>query len=94
VFQIITNTIDHGMNIRQAVDAPRFHHQWLPDVLAHERNSFSPDTIALLKARGHSLDERENVIVSDAETVAIDPKTNLRQGASDLRKPDSQTVGY
>jgi gamma-glutamyltranspeptidase/glutathione hydrolase len=94
VFQVITNVIDHGMNIRQAVDAPRFHHQWLPDVLAHERNSFSPDTVALLKARGHTLDERENVIVSDAETVSIDPKTNFRQGASDIRKPDSHSVGY
>jgi gamma-glutamyltranspeptidase/glutathione hydrolase len=94
VFQVITNVIDHGMNIRQAVDAPRFHHQWLPDVLAHERNSFSPDTIALLKARGHTLDERDNVIISDAETVTIDHATGLRQGASDIRKPDSQTVGY
>ncbi len=94
VFGVVTNVIDHGMNIRQAVDAPRFHHQWMPDVLAYERNSISPDTVALLKAQGHQLDERDNVIVSDAETVAIDPKTGLRQGASDIRKPDSQTVGY
>jgi gamma-glutamyltranspeptidase/glutathione hydrolase len=94
VFEVITNVIDHGMNIRQAVDAPRIHHQWMPDVLAYERNSISPDTIALLKARGHPLEERDNVIVSDAETVAIDAKTGLRQGASDIRKPDSQTLGY
>ena len=94
VFGVVTNVIDHGMNIRQAVDAPRFHHQWMPDVLAYERNSISPDTVALLKAQGHQLDERDNVIISDAETAAIDPKSNLRQGASDVRKPDSQTVGY
>jgi gamma-glutamyltranspeptidase/glutathione hydrolase len=94
VLGVLTNIIDHGMNIRQAVDAPRFHHQWMPDVLAYERNSFSPDSVALLKARGHILQERDNVIVSDAETVAIDPETRRRLGASDLRKPDSLTVGY
>jgi len=94
VFGVVTNVIDYGMNIRQAVDAPRFHHQWMPDVLAYERNSFSPDSVALLKARGHILQERDNVIVSDAETVAIDPDTGRRLGAADLRKPDSQAVGY
>ncbi len=94
VFGVVTNVLDHGMTIRQAVDAPRFHHQWLPDVLAYERNSVSPDTAALLKARGHRLEERENLIISDAETVAIDPKTGRRLGASDLRKPDSGSAGY
>jgi gamma-glutamyltranspeptidase / glutathione hydrolase len=94
VLGVITNVIDHGLNIRQAVDAPRFHHQWMPDVLAYERNSFSPDSVALLKARGHILQERDNVIVSDAETVAIDPDTRRRLGAADLRKPDSLAAGY
>lgn len=94
VFGVITNVLDHGMTIRQAVDAPRFHHQWMPDVMAYERNSISPDTAALLKARGHKIEERDNVIISDAETVAINPKTGLREGASDIRKPDSKTVGY
>lgn len=94
VLGIVTNVIDHGMDIRQAVDAPRFHHQWMPDVLAYERNSFSPDSTALLKAWGHHLQERENLIVGDAETVAIDPATGRRLGASDLRKPDSLSVGY
>jgi gamma-glutamyltranspeptidase/glutathione hydrolase len=94
VFNVITNVLDHGMTIRQAVDAPRFHHQWMPDVLAYERNGLSPDTVALLKARGQHVDERDNLIISDAETVTIDPKTGARQGASDIRKPDSQTIGY
>ena len=94
VLGIVTNVIDHGMDIRQAVDAPRFHHQWMPDVLAYERNSFSPDSTALLKAWGHHLQNRENLIVGDAETVAIDPATGRRLGASDLRKPDSLSVGY
>ena len=66
----------------------------MPDVLFYERYSLSPDTVALLKTQGHILQERENVIVGDGETVAIDPATGLRLGASDLRKPDSRTVGY
>jgi gamma-glutamyltranspeptidase/glutathione hydrolase len=94
VLGIVTNVIDHGMDIRQAVDAPRFHHQWMPDVLTYERHSFSPDSAALLKAWGHHLQNRENLIVGDAETVAIDPATGRRLGASDLRKPDSLSVGY
>ncbi len=52
VLQVILNVIDFGMNIQEAVDWPRIHHQWLPDELVMERG-FSPDTVALLKARGH-----------------------------------------
>lgn len=94
VLQIITNVIDYGMTIRQAVDAPRFHHQWQPDVLNYEQFSLSLDTLAILSAKGHALKERVGPIVGDAETVAIDAKTGLRLGASDPRKPDSCTAGY
>lgn len=94
VLEIITNVIDHQMNIMQAVDAPRFHHQWQPDLLFYNPYTFSPDTITLLKAKGHRLKEAENIIVGDGETVAIDPVTQLRLGAADPRKPDSKAVGY
>ncbi|HEU5078554.1 MAG TPA: gamma-glutamyltransferase [Opitutaceae bacterium] len=94
VLEIITNIIDHGMSLTQAVDAPRFHHQWQPDVLSYEPFAMSPDTLAILVAEGHRLQERENAIISDGETVGIDPQTHLRLGASDLRKPDSKSVGY
>ncbi|MEZ5301077.1 MAG: gamma-glutamyltransferase [Verrucomicrobiales bacterium] len=52
VLQNIVNIVDHGMNIAEANAAPRFHHQWLPDALEHERG-FSPDTLAALRALGH-----------------------------------------
>ena len=52
VLQVLVNVVDFGMNVQDAVDFPRIHHQWLPDQLVMERG-FSPDTIALLKARGH-----------------------------------------
>src|SRR6185503_12015588 len=57
VLQALLNVIDFGMNVQEAVDAPRVHHQWLPDRIQHERLGLSPDTLALLRARGHTLFE-------------------------------------
>ena len=54
VLQVLVNVVDFGMNVQDAVDFPRIHHQWMPDQLVMERG-FSPDTIALLKARGHQV---------------------------------------
>lgn len=94
VFQVITNVIDHKMPVMQAVEFPRFHHQWQPNTISHDRFGISPDTSALLTAMGHALNERPNVVGGDAETVAIDPETKLRLGAADPRKPDAKAVGY
>ncbi|MFG1294879.1 gamma-glutamyltransferase [Xanthobacter variabilis] len=55
VVQTILNVIDHGMNVQEAVDAPRIHHQWLPDVIYAEPYALSPDTVRLLEARGHKV---------------------------------------
>ncbi|RYD66812.1 MAG: gamma-glutamyltransferase, partial [Verrucomicrobiaceae bacterium] len=95
--QIITNVIDFGMPVAQAVEAPRIHHQWVPDQLTFERYGISPDTAAILTAKGHILKERvsyEGGYQGDAETIMIDPKTGLRLGAADPRKPDSTASGY
>ena len=97
VLQVISNVIDHGMSVAQAVEAPRIHHQWMPDTLSYERNGLSPDTAAILKKLGHVFKERasyEGSYQGDAETIAIDPKTNLRLGAADPRKSDAKAVGY
>ena len=94
VLQVITNVIDHKMPVMRAVEFPRFHHQWQPNTISHDRFSMSPDTSALLTAMGHSLNERPNVVGGDAETVMIDPETKLRLGAADPRKPDAKAVGY
>lgn len=94
VLEVVTNVIDHGMTARQAVAAPRFHHQWLPDELVYEHAGIAPDTAAQLAARGHRMRERENVIVGDAETIAVDPKTKRLLGVADSRKPDATSVGY
>jgi gamma-glutamyltranspeptidase/glutathione hydrolase len=97
VLQIITNVIDFGMPVGAAVEAPRIHHQWMPDTLTYERYGMSVDTAALLKAKGHDIKERasyEGGYQGDAETIFVDPKTNVRYGAADPRKGDSRAVGY
>ena len=97
VLQIITNIIDHEMPLMQAVETPRIHHQWLPDVVTFERFGLNPDTAALLRAKGHTLRERksyEGAYQGDGETIWIDPATGLRHGAADPRKGDSTAVGY
>ena len=53
VLQVVVNTIDHGMAVSDAVGAPRFHHQWLPDRVLHEPFALSPDTLSLLRSMGH-----------------------------------------
>lgn len=53
VLQVISNVIDHGMDLSEAVARPRFHHQWLPDSILVERNGFSSDTVRLLETMGH-----------------------------------------
>src|SRR5690606_37956207 len=55
VTQVILNVIDHGMTIQQAVNAPRIHHQWLPDRIAAEPFALSADTRARLEAMGHEV---------------------------------------
>ncbi len=97
VLQIILNVVDHGMPVAQAVEAPRIHHQWMPDQLSFERYGISADTLALLAAKGHTVRERQSYeggYQGDAETIAIDPATGRRHGAADPRKPDSRAVGY
>ena len=97
VLQVISNVIDFRMPVAQAVEAPRIHHQWMPDVLTHEVYGMSEDTSALLKAKGHSVRGRESyegAYQGDAETIWIDPATNLRHGAADPRKADARAVGY
>jgi gamma-glutamyltranspeptidase/glutathione hydrolase len=85
---MIVNVIDHGMNIADASAQPRIHHQWYPDLLRLE-SGFSPDTIQLLRARGHVVNASEPSMGS-IQTVAS--KDGLFRGASDPRRPNSGSV--
>ena len=98
VANILMGVIDYGMNIQEAVDAPRFHNQWLPDVVNVEE-SFSPDIMKSLEKMGHHVEKGVTVggewegHWSDGECVAIDAKTGERLGASD-RRDLGKAVGY
>jgi gamma-glutamyltranspeptidase/glutathione hydrolase len=91
VMQVILNVIDFGMNVQDAVDAPRVHHQWQPDKLSLERG-ISPDTVALLKARGYDVDYAPGVVL--AQVAAIVSDGGWLQGASDGRSGAGRAVGY
>ena len=86
VLLTILDVVDFGMNVQEAIDAPRFHHQWLPDRVDYERNGFSPDTITLLKQRGHAAREISSQGV--VEAIIYNAKENVLEGGSDRRAPD------
>ena len=91
VANILINVADFGLDIQQAVNAPRFHHQWIPDRILMERNRFSPDTVNLLQQRGHSVTFGGG---GDGECIQIDLATGERLGASDARNESGRAVGY
>src|SRR3954454_7056084 len=80
VLQTILNVIDFGMNAQDAVDAPRFHHQWQPDAITLERG-FSPDSIQILESMGHKVELSTSV----ARIEAIVNDKGLLQGGADGR---------
>ena len=92
VLQVIVNIIDFGMNIQQAIDSPRFHHQWMPDRIQFEPMGINRDTRAALERKGHSFAEKAGNM-GDAEGIMIDPKNGMRLGASDPRS-GGVPVGY
>jgi gamma-glutamyltranspeptidase / glutathione hydrolase len=93
VLQVITNVIDYNMNIQQAIDAPRIHHQWLPDEVAWEPYGLSGDTQRALSDRQHKLVTRPRYM-GDAQGIMIEEKTGIRLGATDPRRSDGLAVGY
>jgi gamma-glutamyltranspeptidase / glutathione hydrolase len=90
VANILLGVVDYGMDIQTAVNAPRLHHQWLPDEIVLEPG-FSPDTVKMLLAMGHKIKSEGHW--SDGECIAIDPKTRERLGASDGRN-NGKAVGF
>jgi gamma-glutamyltranspeptidase/glutathione hydrolase len=91
VANILTGVADFGLDIQQAVNAPRFHEQWLPDRIMLERDRFSPDTVALLKERGNDISYGG---IGDGECIEIDLGSGRRLGASDARNETGKAVGY
>jgi gamma-glutamyltranspeptidase/glutathione hydrolase len=90
VLQMIVNVIDFGMSPREAVDAPRLHHQWLPDRVRFEGTSEHADTVAKLKEMDHKV---ESTRQGDAHTIWVDPKTGVYVGVPD-RRVNGKAAGY
>ena len=92
VLQTIVNVIDFGMNIQEAVDAPRFHHQWLPDRISYERHGLSPDTLTLLESKGHRVVtvDRQGAV----QAIRYDASADVLEGAPDRRRAGSTARGY
>jgi gamma-glutamyltranspeptidase/glutathione hydrolase len=95
VLEVIVAVVDFGMNVQEAIDAPRFHHQWLPDRIQAERYGLSPDTIALLRARGHEVKEGEGEQAAQgvAEGILYDAAADTLEGGADRRAPDGAAIG-
>jgi gamma-glutamyltranspeptidase/glutathione hydrolase len=90
VANVLIGVVDFSLDIQEAVNAPRFHHQWMPDqILVEDR--VSPDTMNILRSKGHKLTVRH--FWGDAECIMIDPKTGERMGGSDGRN-NGKAVGY
>jgi gamma-glutamyltranspeptidase/glutathione hydrolase len=106
VASVLMGVVDYGLNIQQAVNAPRFHDQWLPDEIKMEKVGFSPDTVRILEHMGHKVSadaslgsppgqQRRSKVEywGDAQCIEIDPDTGERLGASDGRN-NGKAIGF
>jgi gamma-glutamyltranspeptidase/glutathione hydrolase len=102
--EAIVNVIDHGMDIQEAIDAPRIHHQWLPDTLSIEPHGLSPDTLKMLAGMGYHLDvadegktwgQAAGILVGGKSLGEIEAGGGARyNGAMDSRSGSGAALGY
>ena len=97
VAQIIVNVVDYRFGIKEAVEAPRFHHQWMPNVIVAEPLAISPETRQRLVRMGHKVrihsDPNHNNTIGSAHCIYVDPETGWYFGATDSRR-ESGAAGY
>ncbi len=92
VLQTILNVYEFDMDMQQAVDAPRFHHQWLPDVIRFEPNFFPKDSLNYLEEKGYFIEEKKSTIIGKVDGIRILPNGKLEGGAD--RRGDDTAVGF
>jgi gamma-glutamyltranspeptidase/glutathione hydrolase len=92
VLQTILNVSQYKMSIQEAVNAPRFHHQWLPDMITFEPNSFDVKTIETLKTKGYIINEKNNPVIGKVDAIMVLPNKKLEGGAD--KRGDDKAVGF
>ena len=92
VLQTVLNVYEYGMTMQQAVDAPRFHHQWLPDVVTFESDSFSSQLVDSLKNKGYKTQSKAGTVIGKVDAIRVLPNGKLEGGAD--KRGDDTAAGY
>ena len=88
----ILNVVEHGMNVKQAIDAPRIHMQWWPDEIFAEPGAFTPSVQSALEAMGYKI--RDVHSMGDIAAIVVNPKTGTLESVNDPRYPAGSAAGY
>lgn len=92
VLQTILNVYEYSMSMQEAVNAPRFHHQWLPDLITFEPNTFDTKTFGTLKSKGYLINEKTTPVIGKVDAILVLPN-NKMEGGADFRG-DDKAVGF